>query len=617
MDIYDAMSRNPATVKAANSGGFTGQAFRAAFPHGPGNLLFGRSPAPEPKPGTPEHDRYLMDVVSNFVMPLSVAKNAGGFIGGGKHGVDALKQSWAERGIKSFVNEGKDSIRLDKIIVPKGSRSQGMGTEAMQELIDYADSTGKQIELSPSADFGGSKARLKNFYKRFGFVENKGANKDLSISESMYRPNVASSEARGKGFLPKEDIEKLNDAKRLFSEGMDDEAFEALPETGFYRARAEDAPVESEWGHSMYVEGVPEEVWPYYGNNLYSINPSKGMYPEVESLKKNILKAYAEDYKAGTLPDDFTDYGITGKNILESVNPENIVDSAGGWDSSPITQWMYERVIKPNGISGVKTYNGLISFKPKDAIRLKGLIGTGAGAGGGEARSEGFLPMDSPERAENFKRWFGDSKVVDDAGEPLTVYHGTGQDFDAFDMDSLGSVTEHPTARLGTYFTENPKTADIYARDNSGVVFGVGDNYRDGASIVPVNLSLKKPYEISAEEFRNVLPVSSTYDEAYGFMKTPEQMDAFVDDLKKEGYDGIRIIADDLKGRPASQGLEEFAKDQYIVFDPTQIKSATGNRGTYSPTDPNIMHGLVGPGLATGAATIPLLDEDTRKGFLR
>ena len=51
-----------------------------------------------------------------------------------------------------------------------------------------ADTKGKPIGLTPSADFGGNKARLTKFYKRFGFVPNKGKNKDYTISESMVRP---------------------------------------------------------------------------------------------------------------------------------------------------------------------------------------------------------------------------------------------------------------------------------------------------------------------------------------------------------------------------------------------------------------------------------------------
>ena len=38
----------------------------------------------------------------------------------------------------------------------------------------------------------------------------------------------------------------------------------------------------------------------------------------------------------------------------------------------------------------------------------------------------------------NFKWWFADSKVVDDNGEPLVVYHGTNADFNIFDKEKFG-----------------------------------------------------------------------------------------------------------------------------------------------------------------------------------
>ena len=38
-----------------------------------------------------------------------------------------------------------------------------------------------------------------------------------------------------------------------------------------------------------------------------------------------------------------------------------------------------------------------------------------------------------PERVENFQNWFKNSKVVDDYGRPLTLYHGTTHDFNKFD----------------------------------------------------------------------------------------------------------------------------------------------------------------------------------------
>ena len=38
------------------------------------------------------------------------------------------------------------------------------------------------------------------------------------------------------------------------------------------------------------------------------------------------------------------------------------------------------------------------------------------------------------------------------------------------------------------------------------------------------------------------------------------------------------------------EGVEEAT--HYILFEPTQIKSALGNEGTYSLTDPSILRGV-------------------------
>ena len=58
----------------------------------------------------------------------------------------------------------------------------------MREIIKYADQTGQTIKLTPSTDFGASSVgRLKKFYKKFNFVENKGRNKNFEFRDTMYR----------------------------------------------------------------------------------------------------------------------------------------------------------------------------------------------------------------------------------------------------------------------------------------------------------------------------------------------------------------------------------------------------------------------------------------------
>ena len=85
-------------------------------------------------------------------------------------------------------NETDNSISVPKIVVPKDQRKKGVGTKVMEEVVAYADSTGKRLVLTPSTSFGATSVkRLVDFYKSLGFVENKGKNKDFTIRDSMYR----------------------------------------------------------------------------------------------------------------------------------------------------------------------------------------------------------------------------------------------------------------------------------------------------------------------------------------------------------------------------------------------------------------------------------------------
>lgn len=90
-------------------------------------------------------------------------------------------------GLKLDIMGNGSTVTLSRIVVPEGNRSAGAGSRVMQEIVDWADANGKKIALTPSADFGGNKKRLGEFYKRFGFVDNKGKNKDFEVSESMIR----------------------------------------------------------------------------------------------------------------------------------------------------------------------------------------------------------------------------------------------------------------------------------------------------------------------------------------------------------------------------------------------------------------------------------------------
>jgi len=61
--------------------------------------------------------------------------------------------------------------------------------------------------------------------------------------------------------------------------------------------------------------------------------------------------------------------------------------------------------------------------------------------------------------SDDFKRWFNGSKIVDDGGKPLVVYHGTEAKFNNFDPDKRQTRFGSKTGR-GYYFTESKKYAE-------------------------------------------------------------------------------------------------------------------------------------------------------------
>jgi hypothetical protein len=152
-----------------------------------------------------------------------------------------------------------------------------------------------------------------------------------------------------------------------------------------------------------------------------------------------------------------------------------------------------------------------------------------------------------------FKEWFGDSKVVDAGGNPLVVYHGTNKSFTKFELQKTGGT--------GFYFTTDPDEAAFYADIRGRWQDDRGDN------IIPAYVSIKNP--ASLEEF------NLAYEKSSGGNPRKQAHEA----LAKKGYDGVvfRKMEDD--------GKVDFV----IAFSPTQIKSATGNRGTFDPKNPNIL----------------------------
>lgn len=112
-----------------------------------------------------------------------------------KASLSKLEKDLEEQGIIIDVAQKNNELNLSRIEIPKKLRKQGLGTQAMESLVKIADENGLTLTLTPSKEFGAtSVGRLTKFYKRFGFVENKGRNKDFTYKESMLRKPIINSE---------------------------------------------------------------------------------------------------------------------------------------------------------------------------------------------------------------------------------------------------------------------------------------------------------------------------------------------------------------------------------------------------------------------------------------
>jgi len=200
-----------------------------------------------------------------------------------------------------------------------------------------------------------------------------------------------------------------------------------------------------------------------------------------------------------------------------------------------------------------------------------------------------FMPAapDTPA----FKKWFGDSKVLDDQGKPLVIYHGA-QQFEGSVFKPSKAVNRRGNPS-GYYFTEDPSEASLYAEKDRG-----GDNieYGNGALIIPAYLNIKNPYNLD-----RTIPVNAGMLRQYKIEllkennRFDENSDWIISKLKFAKENNV-ILSQSINGngdaftRIIKAGGYDGVKDgrHWVAFDPTQIKSAIANKGTFDQNNPDI-----------------------------
>lgn len=151
-------------------------------------------------------------------------------------------------------------------------------------------------------------------------------------------------------------------------------------------------------------------------------------------------------------------------------------------------------------------------------------------------------------KTEAFKKWFGNSKVVDENGKPLVVYHGTDSDFNTFHTEGINNLA---------FFTDNPEVAKDY-----------------GKNVFPVYLKIENitEFDFQGKWWKDEYPIAAKLQGEVDYGQ----------------YDGL--LFKNTKDPKVNDSNKEFPiSNIYAVKNPSFIKSATGNNGNFDPNNPNIL----------------------------
>lgn len=188
-------------------------------------------------------------------------------------------------------------------------------------------------------------------------------------------------------------------------------------------------------------------------------------------------------------------------------------------------------------------------------------------------------------RTKAFKEWFGDwennpeeaSKVVDENGEPLVVYHGTNSQWTTYNPNLFGSATDEGYYGKGLYLSSVKGKAMQYG------------------NIMELFVNMRNPFIVGID---NTLDMDESTRR--GEIVNMFNRENAPDELKQ--YDGVLYSG-------AEGKFEEI-----VVPAANQVKSATNNVGTYSRTNDDTRYRKLPKGTLT---TFDMMDDAIKENLLK
>jgi len=174
----------------------------------------------------------------------------------------------------------------------------------------------------------------------------------------------------------------------------------------------------------------------------------------------------------------------------------------------------------------------------------------------------------------NFKKWFGNSKIVNQDGTPKVMYHGTAQDIVEF----------RPKQGNAIFLTSSIKFAEDYANLRAQWGIESSKEVEKYANIMPVFVRAENPFDYSKEKHIALIKQNL-------FQREKEELDKefsgwnWEDKLQQGEWSVIespQVQAAIKRSEFDAFYVSEKGVRNLAVYSSNQIKSAIGNSGAYN-----------------------------------
>jgi len=198
-----------------------------------------------------------------------------------------------------------------------------------------------------------------------------------------------------------------------------------------------------------------------------------------------------------------------------------------------------------------------------------------------------------------FKRWFGNSKIVDADGNPLVMYRGEKKGSTYFKSGKPARLNQ-PIFVTPSFILAN-KFAGVKKTNQS--IFG-------GGFITPVYVKAQNTFDYQNKKHLKLISNylesidESVLDDLLAETNN-EKIKDYIHELEYSGHDNwsaieMPVVWDWLQANFDSVYVGEEGVKNLAVFSPNQIKSAIGNIGTFDESNPDIRYSIEGKKLPPG-----------------